>query len=313
MKEFMKSNTVTYNLMSFTGFKSILIFSLLLESPKSYQELQFALANHSYLHESISIDTLRVYINSLKEIGCNISKSTKDGITRYSIDSHPFELKIDESQAKNILKIYKAISKSIDVNDLITLQKFFVDFAQYITNEELKNKIQNISPLNSINPKLLQDLMLYAKNNTEITILYNSLNSGKKNITIIVDKLNIVNSKLYVYGMNSEYNNYSSFLVSKIIKIVSVNIHEATLNAPIITVGYELNNCDHNIELLTCEKIIKREGNKALIEISSPNKFDITQRILYHANKCKVLYPESFKSDILNSLKAMKDGYLEEK
>lgn len=313
MKEFMKSNTVTYNLMSFTGFKSILIFSLLLESPKSYQELQHALANHSYLHESISIDTLRVYINSLKEIGCNINKSTIDGITRYSIDSHPFELKISDNQTKSVLKIYKAISKSIDVNDLITLQKFFIDFSQYITNDDLKNKIQNISPLNSINPQLLKDLINYAKNNTEITILYNSLNSGKKNITIIVDKLNISNGKLYVYGMNSEYNNYSSFLVSKIIKIISVNIHESTLDIPMLTVGYELSDCEPNIDLLSCEKIIKRQDDKALIEITSRNKFDITQRILYHANKCKVLYPESFKSDILSSLKAMKDGYLEEK
>ena len=46
MKEFLKTNTVTYNLMSFTGFKSILIFSLLLEGPKSYSELQEILKNH---------------------------------------------------------------------------------------------------------------------------------------------------------------------------------------------------------------------------------------------------------------------------
>ena len=58
MKEFLKTNTVTYNLMSFTGFKSILIFSLLLDGPKSYSELQEILKNHEYLHEKISFDTL---------------------------------------------------------------------------------------------------------------------------------------------------------------------------------------------------------------------------------------------------------------
>lgn len=32
-----------------------------------------------------------------------------------------------------------------------------------------------------------------------------------------------------------------------------------------------------------------------------------------YTNKCKVLYPESFKSEIVNCLKEMKEGYIEEK
>ncbi len=312
MKEFMKTNTVTYNLMSFTGFKSILIFSLLLDGPKSYKELKDYLTNHEYLHESISTDTLRIYLNSLKKIGCNITRQTKDGITRYSIDSHPFELKIDENQTRSILKIYKAISKSIEIADLISLQKFFEKFSQYITNEDLKIKLQNISPLNNINQQILKDLINYAQNNTEITMLYNSLNSGKKNITIVVDKLSITNGKLYVSGINSEYKNYSSFLVSKIIKILSVNIHESKLSIPMLTVGYELFNNDEDIELLSCEKIIKSTKKKTLIEITSHNKFEIMQRIMSYSNRCKVLYPENFKSYIISSLKTMKEGYIEE-
>lgn len=312
MKEFMKTNTVTYNLMSFTGFKSILIFSLLLEGPKSYAEIREFLVNHEYLHESVSIDTLRIYINSLRKIGCNITKTTKNRITRYSIDSHPFELKITERQAESILKIYKAISQSIDISDLISLQRFFEKFSQYITNEDLKNKLKNISPLNNISHEIVRDLTIYAQNNTEITILYNSLNSGQKNIDILVDKLLINNGKLYVYGVNSEHNNYSSFLVSRIIKIVSVNINESKLTAPEITVGYEFRkNGDDNIELLDCEKIVESFGDKIVIEIKSRNKFDIMQRIMYHSNRCTVLYPESFRNDIVACLKQMKESYFE--
>lgn len=312
MKEFMKTNTVTYNLMSFTGFKSILIFSLLLEGPKSYAEIREFLVNHEYLHESVSIDTLRIYINSLRKIGCNITKTTKNRITRYSIDSHPFELKITERQAESILKIYKAISQSIDISDLISLQRFFEKFSQYITNEDLKNKLKNISPLNNISHEIVRDLTIYAQNNTEITILYNSLNSGQKNIDILVDKLLINNGKLYVYGVNSEHNNYSSFLVSRILKIVSVNLNESKLTAPEITVGYEFRkNGDDNIELLDCEKIVESFGDKIVIEIKSRNKFDIMQRIMYHSNRCTVLYPESFRNDIVACLKQMKESYFE--
>ena len=179
--------------MSFTGFKSIIIFSLLLEGPKSYQELRTAIENHEYLHESVSIDTLRIYLNSLRKIGCKISKYTKGGITRYSIDSHPFELKITKEQAQSIIKVFKAIYQSIDISDLLSLQKFFDKFSNFITNEDLKIKLKNISPLHNINPEIIQDLMTYSGSNTEIIIYYNSLTSGKKNINIIVDKLEVSN------------------------------------------------------------------------------------------------------------------------
>ena len=106
MKQFMKTNRITHNLMSFTGFKSIYIFSLLLEGPKSYKQLQKAIEEHEYLKETISIDAIRIYINSLKKIGCNIESVKKNRENFYYISSHPFELKISDEQAKSILKIY---------------------------------------------------------------------------------------------------------------------------------------------------------------------------------------------------------------
>jgi predicted DNA-binding transcriptional regulator YafY len=312
MKEFLKTNTVTYNLMSFTAFKSILLFTLLIEGPKSYEEMQKFFKNHEYLHENISIDTLRIYLNSLKEIGCKISKKTIDGTTRYWIDSHPFSLKFNEKQIKSIIKIYKAISKNIEVRDLIALQNFFTKISQYVENEELKLKLQNISPISNIDYQLIIDLLKYAQNNTEISIYYNSANSGKKDITILVDRVFISNNKLYISGINSEYNTYSSFLVSKIIKIISVNINEKTLSAPELTVGYQYTKDDNeNFELLDNEKIIKDKNNILTIEITSKNKFEITQRIMSHSLKCKVLYPQSYKEDIISTLKRMKEGYIE--
>lgn len=312
MKEFLKTNTITYNLMSFTGFKSILIFSMLLEGEKTYDDLKNAIANHPYLQEKVSTDTLRIYINSLKKIGCEIIRKTKNHVTYYSIEKQPFDLQISEEQAQSILKIYKAISKSISVTDFISLQNFFEKFSKYINNQELKDKLKNISPIKNIKIELIKDLMKHVQSNNEITIYYNSPNSGKKNITILPDKMNINNGKLYIYGINSEYNNYSSFLVSKIIKIVSVNLNKSTLEVPTYIVKYELEKEDYNFATLDCEKIIDTTGDKYIVEIKSKNKFDIIQRIMSHTNKCKVLSPDSFKEEIITALKQMKEGYFEE-
>lgn len=312
MKQFLKTNTITYNLMSFTGFKSILIFSMLLDGPKSYKEIKDFMENHEYLNESVSIDTLRIYFNTLRDIGCNIEKKNINGTAKFYITQHPFQLKFTDKQIQSIIKIYKAISKSIEVSDLIALQQFFEKISAYITNEKLKATLANISPLNKTDPKLVQELMTYAQNNTEITIFYNSANSGKKNITINVDKLHINNSKLYISGFNSEHETYSSFLVERIISIVDVNFNEKTLNIPETTVGYQYFKEDNEDFIpLNCEKIIESKDNKLLIEITSPNKFELMQRIMSHSTKCKVLYPEDFKSYVIANLKKMKEGYLE--
>lgn len=310
MKRFMETNEVTHNLMSFSGFKSILIFSLLAESPKTYSDIQKALEENEYLHESISFDTIRIYINSLKEAGCKIESEKRGKQTKYYIASHPFKLKISDKQAKSIIKIYKAISKSIDIFDYLALQQFFLKISKYIANEDLKIQIENLSPLCSINPELVKDLMHYTNKKARIKILYNSPNSGKKEIDIAADKLSITNGKLYLSGVNSEYNNYYSFPVSKIIKILSVNINPAQLNIPAFKAVYEYYKTDNNdLELITEEKVLKRDENKILVEISSKNKFSITQRILSLSNKCKVISPQSYKEEIIECLNKMKEGY----
>lgn len=312
MKEFLKTNTVTYNLMSFTAFKSMIIFTLLLESPKSYKEIQEFTKNHEYIREELSTDALRIYINSLKEAGCDIQKINVDGVVKYKIAAHPFLLHFTDNQIKSIIKVYRAISKNVDVSELIALQKFFKKISQYIENEDLKTKLNKISPLNNLNPDLVNDLIKYAQNNMEITVYYNSPVSGRKNITILADKVRVQNRKLYLYGYNSEYQNYSSFPVSRILKIVSVNMISKTVETPELVVGYQYITGDNERFLPEKnEKIISRAGDKLVVEITSKNKFEIVQRIMFLSSKCKVLYPQDFKEDIISILKKMREEYFE--
>jgi len=312
MKEFLKTNTVTYNLMSFTAFKSMIIFTLLLESPKSYKEIQEFTKNHEYIREELSTDALRIYINSLKEAGCDIEKINVDGVVKYKIAAHPFLLNFTDNQIKSIIRVYRAISKNVDVSELIALQKFFRKISQYIKNEELKTKLNKISPLNNLNPDLVNDLIKYARNNMEITVYYNSPVSGRKNITILADKVRVQNRKLYLYGYNSEYQNYSSFPVSRILKIVSVNMISKTVETPELVVGYQYITGDNERFLPEKnEKIISRDGNKLVVEITSKNKFEIVQRIMFLSSKCKVLYPQDFREDVISILKKMREEYFE--
>jgi len=314
MKRFMETNTVTHNLMSFSGFKSMLIFSMLVHNPKTYEEIKQALEENEYLKETVSIDTIRIYMNSLKQAGCNIKKLHEGRTVKYYIDSHPFELKITDKQAKSIIKVYKAISKSIEISDFLILNDFFTKISAYITNEDLKTKLQNISPLSNINAEMVEELIRYTKNRNEITILYNAKNSGKKKeIDIVVDKMSISNGKLHIAGYNSEYHNYSEFLVSNIIRIISVNLKAPKLVLPEFVVQYEYQKEDNaSFQPFENEIVLEETDTHVIVEIKSRNKFIIMQRILSLSSRCRVISPDNYKEEILGILKNMKEGYFEE-
>ena len=309
MKEFLKTKTVTYNLMSFTGFKALLLFSLLAESPKSYEEINEHFFNHPYLHEKISIDTLRVYINSLERIGCKIERTKKSQGAKYVLMNNPFEIKITDDQINSIAKVYKSISKNISVEDLMYLEKFFFKLASLVKNEKYTQTLEEISLLNNIDKKLLEELLHACKRKHSIIIKYNSPNSSIKNIEVKADKLEFTNSKLYLYGTSYEYNKYSSYLVSRIIEIVATEIKEHLETPEEIEVFYRTNLNKNEIALQENEEIVSIDETYTTIKIKNSNKFFITQRILSYGDSCEVISPQNYKDEIIATLKQMQEVY----
>lgn len=310
MKEFMKNKTVTYNLMSFTGFKSLVVFALLLEAPRSYDEINTYFKQHEFIKETVSIDTLRVYLTSLKMVGCEIVRTRKAEGGKYKLVSHPFELSITEEQIKSLVKVYKAVAKNIELYELIILEKFLRKIASMINNTELTDAIEKVSFCNGIDLKLAAELIRHCRNKDRITILYNSPKSGDKEIEIITDKVDFNNNKLYLYGTGLEYTQYGYFPVSRIKSVLSVQMFKTDIsNLKTITVGYELNINPNEVKLTDEEKLVNIKDGKLLIESTSSNPFIIKQRILSLGAGCKVLYPESFKNEIIETLKKMREGY----
>lgn len=311
MKKFMEKNVITHNLMSFSGFKSLLIFSMLTQSPKSYNDIKTALENNEYLRETISVDAIRIYINSLKVAGCEV-KTIKEGRnTKYYIDSNPFELKISDEQVESMVKVVKAISKSIEISDFLALYQFFDKLSPYIKNEDLKMKLKYVSPVGNIKPDLIYNLMKYADKKIKISILYFSKISGLEKIDIIPDKLYIKNGKMYVSGHSEKYNNYASFLVSDIREITSVSLNSSNTKNNIYIVQYEYFKNDNEFKPQNNETILNETNDKLVVEISSPDKFMITQRILSLTNKCRVISPKEYKQEMIECLKQMKENYVE--
>lgn len=310
MKEFLKNQKVTYNLMSFTGYKALILFSLLTEGAKSYEEIRTYFLNHPYLQESISIDTLRVYINSLKRIGCEVKRIRgEDKISRYMILSHPFELKLTLEQVKSIEKVYKSIVKNMDIKELLAMDNLFEKIGNYIKDEDFIQNMKRISMLKDVDKNLLQELLDCCEKKEQIIISYNSPNSGTKDIEMISDKVEVLNGKVYLYGFGFEYNQYGTFLISRINCIKDIKPSSDTPHLQTTKVVYELNCSPEKIALSENERVIDKNNNKTIIEAITSNKFLLNQKLLEYGPLCKIIYPKDYKEQFVNLLNDMKAGY----
>ena len=280
-----------------------------MDGPKTYEEIKEIFLSQKYLNETLSIDTLRVYINSLERMGCEIVRSKKNEGSKYKLIKHPFELNITDNYAKQLIKVFKAISKNITLEELLAITKLFQKISNWINNEDIKNKVSNISPLTKINKDILNILITACRKKEELTITYNSPQSKIKNIDILAEELLIKNNKVYLVGTSPSYTNKANLLVNRITTIPVIKLEKTIAPKAPVTIGCEIYNSD--IALENNEKLISIDNNKRVIEITTDNLFRARQRILSMGSDCKVLYPESFKADIIEILKRMKEGYID--
>lgn len=309
MQEFLTNNTVNCNLMSLTGYRTLVLLKMLIESPKSTEEINNYFFNDQYIKEKFSNDTLRIYINSLRLIGCDITRADKSNNNKYELISHPFDLDIQKPQIKAISKLYKNIYDKIELKKVIEMENLFTKIASAIKNEKTKETLLNITMLKNIDKSILNELTIHCKNKNQITFQHKSPKSGYKEIEIIADKLAFRSEKLYMFGYSITHSEYSFYRVDRIQKVFSIKIKQDSKEVPQIKVTYELETGNRTYTPENNEKIIAKTGTKTTIEIISANKFSLMQKFLYNAKDCKIISPQNFKNELINKLKLMKEGY----
>lgn len=310
MKEFKKTNVVTYNLMSFTGFKSLLLFTILCESPKSYKEVCDFFKNHPYIREEISADTFRVYLTSLRRCGCEIEVKRMKGGAKYQIVSQPFEFKISEGEVKSIIKVYRIIANTSDVKGLLAFERFINKLISLTGNERLRAAFNKVSVYRGINLDLVEDLLKYCDRKCQVSFWYDSPKGELISVDLVADKVDISNGKVYVYGMDLKYKEYSFYRVQLISSISSVQDSSVDLSEmESFKVKYELKSLPRSYRLSDEEKILEINEKSIIVELASSNKFLLKQKILEYGKYCTVLEPESFRQEIVDTLKKMQEVY----
>lgn len=296
--------------ISLTGIRSLVLLGLLIDEPRSLEDIRKAFIGYNIMEGSNSDDILRIDMNTLKSIGCEISRADHRTNNKYKLLSHPFKINIEEKEINVLKRAFNNIKENADISVIMQYDSLFKKIAKYVSNEDIKEQLAGLSPLKSYNLGIIDELKIACKHKKLVKLIYKSpAVSTETTKQIIADKVIMQNNKLYFYGVDKDSEQAVYLNIRRILKILFIGENNDNITVMPVKVKFFLKDfgvpgLDEN------ENIISGDiPDGFIIEGEYHNEFLAIQRMLSFGSRCTVIEPEEIKNKIVDILKNMKEIY----
>ena len=257
-----------------------------------------------------SDDIIRIDINTLRAIGCEISRADQKTNYKYELIKNPFTLDITQKEANLLKRTYNKIKESFDIETFIKFDNLFRKLAEHSSDISVQQIFYGISSLKRYDINIIRELQNDCKYNKMLNIIYKTPASDKESEKeIVAQQIVCKNNKVYLYGYEPKLQRAVTLHLKRIKKILSRKTSDEKYEISSIKVRFKLKEFDSS-GLRDNEEIIS--GNLSagfIIEGKYHNEFVAMQRILSFGENCIVISPENFKENIIDSLKKMRAIY----
>ena len=297
--------------VSLTGIRSLVLLGLLIDRPLSLEEIRQEFLKYNIFEDSNSDDILRIDLNTLRSMGCEITRAKKATQHKFILTVHPFMLDITDDEM-NILKwSFSRLKSDLNLESAINFHLLFSKIAQNVSNPELAEELRGLSVIKHYDMELINEIQDYCKNKKILEFIYKSPASNNEIQKIVICKeLILKNNKVYLYCSDSNSKEALTLNINRIKKILSSQDNDGNDNTvEKIKVKFKLK--EFGIQGLSeDETILEGDLEKGfLIEGNYYNEFLAYQRILSFGSDCTVIEPNDFKENIILKLKRMKEIY----
>lgn len=297
------------NQISLTGMRSIVLVGLLIVKPRSLEEIRKAFIDLGIMENENSDDILRIDLNTLKVMGCEISRASRKTDFKYVLGKHPFTFKMEEDETKILKKVYNRIKENADIVTLLDFDDLFKKIASHVGEEQTREALLGISILKYYNIQLIRDLLTDCKEHNTLDVIYKkptSNNESRKEIN--AQKVVFQNDKVYLYGYDLEKQDSIILNIKRIRSIEGRRPQDENLEPKLKKVKFLLKG-SRTEDLLENEQIIETKENGYIIEGKYYTDFIATQRVLSLGANCVVLEPVEFRNSVVNKIKEMRKIY----
>ncbi len=313
-KKVIKDNTV-----SKTGYRALFLLRMLIESPKTREEIIETFANDSVIGKDLSKDTVTNTVNALRFAGCLITRPNMRTDFRYVLVEHPFSVDISRQHVTYLQALRKGIISLGDWQLIESVNVLYKKIAQFVQNNDARNELLFNQPFANIDKKVMYDLVRYAKVKKTVSILYNSSQRGLEQVKFIPDFIQFENEKLYIWGYSFKYENIGYLRADK---IKSVDVIDFSDNSNVLEeyfskipkVKYKLSGyAAYIFQEDRVQRIIEKQDDYIIVESLIYSEFNFIQKLLMYGCDCKILEPQEFKEKFIQEIKKIGSVYEENK
>ena len=296
--------------ISLTGVRALIILTMLMKSPCSLEEIKSAFIKYNIMSDSSSYDIIRIDINTLKLMGCEITSARRNTDYKYKLISHPFALELTDDEIKLLRRVYRNIKDELNIEQLMQYDALFRKLAEFVNNNEQKELLLGLSSLKGIDIEEIKQLQQDCVYNRILHLAYR--NPETKHISekdIVAKKVLLKNDKIYLYGFDLNIREAVTLHLKRIKKIFSRKENSDNYSNTSVTIKFMLKNYN-TTGLEDTETILSGDSkNGFIVEGIYYNEFLATQRILSFGSSCTVIEPLEFRNKIIGILKGMKEIY----
>ena len=291
-----------------TAYKALLLLKHLITRPLNKELIFNIFDNDDFVSQPVSSENLRVMINSLKELGCEISRPNPKNNFYYELLKNPFSMNLTKEEINLLGKFRKKIIGQNDYKDVLNTNSLFDKLCLAIDDEQTKEKFKNLKLLNDVSANLIEKVQQCCENKNTVIFEYIS---GKKlsEFEMITSFLKYERDRLYVWGYSQKYKDFSYLRMDKIksLRILDKSAEKIYNN---YTIRYEVYNKNYHLE--KNEELMEEKDNSLIIDYKTENKFRAIQKFLEMGNECKIISPDYFKNEFISTVKSINEVYNDE-
>ena len=296
--------------ISITGYRTLLVLMSLIEKGRTIEELVDILKENPITNKSVSKDTVRITLNTLKNAGCQISRPIKSKGFKYELLVNPFSLKLTDENLITLVRLRETLVNKVPWKDVITINNLYHKLVELTGNQSQINFIDETKSLGNVNPDIIASFLNENIICKKIQLEYLSPEYGKEDIYVVPYKIIYENKRLYILCYSFKYNANCFLEVSRIIKIKSVYSKEKYPKENSYKVIYRISGqAMENYEKTYYETVLKKTAAYMDIEANVSNEFTFIQRILLYGSDFTIISPYVFREKLIDKVKQIRRNY----
>ena len=306
---FKLSDNTEISQVSLTGVRSLVLLALLIETPRTFKEINQAFIDLNLMKPDDSTDIIRIDINTLRNSGCEITRAGAKTNYKFTLIKHPFSMEFTKEEISVLKRAYNKIKNSAGVELLLKFDELFKKLAANVFNSETKEFLYGLSIFKTIDNNLVRELIEDCKEKRSLVLMYkkpSARTASEKRV--LVQRIVVQSDSAYLYCYDFGKKESLILNIKRILSIISRTSGSGNIDIKTTNVKFFLKNSSF-ADIEKDELIIEENEDGKFIEGRYYNDFLAMQRILSLGADCTVLEPKEFRAKVIEKLKSMRGVY----